>query len=1215
MYKRTDFFRWAKGMEKTIQNIKNKTYNLQNISGELELERLNIEAPVVQSIVLEEKGFFFPVEWSNLEEHIYFSSAYQKTKAIAAKIIQRYPIGRAGNIVGSWDALDGVSISAAITSGDSSIVSSIQQRIEAVPVWKEDVEESLFFYNNLTFYEQWVLNQLAGATTFFNVENSLTALQTYKQPTFTITGYYVSATSSLTGSVSSIPEDKRVVLPVILRDTNNNLLPPFGSPYNNSMGYHDNLVGGYGLSPSVPDASFYEMIMTTALAFDEGIHFALTNRGGTGSHEFIWNNYDGVQQNEIFPNADKFNVFRPAQLAKLVPPHALSDDEDQVLNRFLELLASVLDDSKLYMDNLTNMFKNYWSNWKKIPRGLVQKMVAFQLGSELFSSSNNGISDAVLRGKRSVSDITYEFWNRVLCTMVYAYKTKGTLESIKSMVRAYGFPESMMEVRELCNKYSSFDRYTYDVQGTHVARFGNTVSSDLFAISANTGYIFNQNSLTAGDQNLTVSFRFREVLNVSNTGSWRTIYTNTPSISALDGSMFSLQMKTQYDPTNANNVYNEFAINANNVSVTTNHEFWKALNSNKDDFISVAIALLNNSTESRVSVYLGKIKDTIYYSDPVVVSLTASIPVSGTPSLTSFSQTYCSGETYSSSAFNTDLSNFVIGDISNPPSVYLQEFLIDRQYINEEEFATRVNNFENFSNTSFDSISSILVHYKLRENVDYSIVGQDYIIDSSLNGVTGVPVTNAVTMVQPPYQFFDDLFKAIKYRDVGFNLPITERIGDLTSEDIKRKNLRIGMSVAKPINEDIENYLGDVEVSDLMFDPVEYFNEVSNYNNFEYSQLEAKRREIFERYFETFKPWKYTTFIERIEGHLASFFNFIKQFVPIKERVVSKGVIYEDYTLSRTRLRKPWISTPLDIVLSVIQDVDIDIVSQIVRNPLIAFDLSPVDTVVAQLNSILSLTGSPVLSSIILDPSDTSFGFDMSPQMMTGVAPKFDAPIPNIIFGSAKTILPVVAEPVLTKVTGHGGGNFPVVSESVDAFRIMLNDMSNFFLAPSTYNVGVRGKYSMDISFDKNNIFLATAYTEDDVLKILEGRILISNSDYKTISRFQYPNVPVVRVNTTNCKNSGGINRLKMVFNGIELDRNGEDYSIPYLAKGGIPFRITTIGSISEGLPINQEVKIEFHNLINPNDDVIDLTFYIGFDMREFSNTQGYSLTTNLDTT
>ena len=134
-------------------------------------------------------------------------------------------------------------------------------------------------------------------------------------------------------------------------------------------------------------------------------------------------------------------------------------------------------------------------------------------------------------------------------------------------------------------------------------------------------------------------------------------------------------------------------------------------------------------------------------------------------------------------------------------------------------------------------------------------------------------------------------------------------------------------------------------------------------------------------------------------------------------------------------------------------------------------------------------------------------------------------------------------------------------------------------------------------------------------MKILEGTILLFDETYRQVSRFQYPNVPVIRVNTTNAKTSGGINRLKMIFNGTELNRDDEDYFLAYPAKGGIKFRITTIGSISEGIPVNQEAKISFYNLINPEQDILDLNFMIGFSMDDYSNTQGYSLISELDTT
>lgn len=1167
--------------EKTIQNIKNKSYNIQNIQAEIQLEKLGIDNPRVQSIVQEERQFIFPTDWTDLNEHIYFSSAYTKTKSIAEKVINNYPVGKDGSIVNSWEALALSTISAGLTSGYTDAVTLIQNRINQTLLWQDDIEEALLYYNNLTFYEQWVINQLAGATIYYNPENTITGYQTYKLPTFTITGYYVSSTSSATATVSAITEDKKVVLPVILRDYDNNLIPPFGAGYSLTPGYHDDLVGGFGLNQSLQDASFYEILMTTALAFDEGIHFALTNRGGTGDHTYSWTNYDGDQENRIYPDADKYSVNRPVRLTKIVPSHLLAEDDEQIVNRFLEIMASMMDDTKLYIDNLTNMFKNYWSNWEKIPRGLVQKMVAFQLGSELFSSSNNGISDLVLRGKRSVSDITYEFWNRVLCTLVYAYKTKGTIESIKSIVRAYGFPESMMEVEELCYKYTSFTHVKYDIQSTHVARFGDTLSADLYAITGSSA-----SSLSSSDS-FHISFRIRNRLGKTN-DTWKSVFTN----GSTGNEELSIAVKTDTDPNNVNNVFNSFLVKCDGASITTNYDFWNNVAQNDNDrFVTVAMTrAVSSTTASTVRVYAGHNFESVYFSESLTSVTTSS-------SLTSFDHA---------------LSAFTIGDATTPPILYLQEFLVDKNEMTDEQFMTRSLNFENFSNIDYSEVESIVFHYKLRENVDFSVAGKDYIIDSSLNSTTGSPITNAVTMTDEPYQFFDDLFKNVRYRDVGFNIPITTSIEDLTSEDIKRKNMRIGMSVARTLNEDIENYLGDVEISDLMFDPVEYFNERPSYNNLEYTQLELKKQEIFDRYQETFKPWKFTTFIERIEGHLGSFFNFIKQFVPIKEKVVSKGIIYEDYTLARTRLRKPWISTPLDLILQVIQPINISIVTTIVDNPQPWFYMLPDELVAISLNNIINLSSAPTLTTS--QSGLYSMNMNGAPSFDTNILGKDSLTIPVTINTNGIIQNPIASNRLPITYSGHGRLGKHIASLPVPGIKIKKNDFSNIqFLMPSSYNAFRYSDYTLQISFKKRDIFIATSFVEEESLKSVEGTIFINSSRYDTLSEFQYPNTEVVKIDTSEFKDNNNINRLRLVIEGKEVNRSASSYNVKYPAKGGINFKITSIGSISEGLSINQEVKIKFHNLINPEDDILVLNFYIGLSMQEFTNAKGYSLTTTVN--
>jgi hypothetical protein len=1202
--------------ENLIKNIENKTYCSDNIKSEFALEQFSIDSENVRNIVLEEKNFIFPVDWTDISEHTFFNSAYTKTRNIADKLIREWPIGRNGNIVESWDATTLTSI----TSGETSAKTVIQGLIDQKTYWKEDLEPAIIYYNNLTNYEKWVLKQLCGATIFYSQENSISAFQTYKQATFQISGAYISSTSSLTSEfvdLSNSDQDYVVYLPALLRDNTNYLIPPFGWQYSQSPDYNDNIVATFNVNASRGDVPFYEILLSTAIAFDEGIHFALTRSGGTGSHEFIWTNYDGIQENQIYPDVDKYSVNRPVQLKKLVPPVTLLNDEELVLDRFLGVMADMLDDTKLYIDNFTNLFKNYWSNWRKIPMGMIQKMVAFQLGVELFSSSNNGISDLVLRNKRSITDVTYEFWNRILCTLIYAYKTKSTIESIKSIVRAYGFPETMLEVEELCKKYYSHDHYKYDVQSTPIARFGdNSTSSELVAVSFNTSYDTN----TTPDI-FSVSFRFRETTTTSNTDGYRVICTNTDPVVYDTIDNFSIQIKKQDDPNNANNQYNSFTINLGKISLTTNYDFWKSINATQDDMISFCVATIaEDSTFNnprKIAVYIGKVQESIYYTSPNVAYFEVDVDA-GDYTTSYLVGDYYSCSSYSASSFHTSLTSMKLGaESSSPMQLYMQEFLIDTNFVTYDQFQTRVNNFENYSNIEYSSFSSVLVYYKLKENVDFSTSGEDYIIDGSMNGNNGTPILDmpASAMVEAPYGKFSDLFKSIKYRDAGFNIPISSRLSDVTTKDIKLTNLRIGISSAKSINEDIENYLGDVEISDMMFDPVEFFNEVPSYENLLYTNLENKKDDIFSRYNETFKPWKLTTFIERVEGHLASFFSFIEQFIPIKEKVIEKGIIYENYSLCRTRLRKPWISSPYDAILPIDIDLNVESDIEILLNHLATIDQLPdiATTLLDNLN--LALTGIPNIITDTISPYTS---------VLDSIDSKNDITVNTILPDSGCLDVRVGAEVSDVKIYDTVSLHVPLISNAkvIDSINItskILQDSikSNIYsidyLKPSSYNSARYEDFKIDMSFIKRDIFVSTSHLKNEKDKKLEGYILINNSKYNNLSKFCYQNKEVVQIDTKECKNVNSLNQLRIFIDDIELDVLGEIYEVPYKYKRGIKFVITSIGSASEGIDVNEEIKVKFKNMINQDDDIIVLNFYIGFSMNEFATQKGYSLVSNIN--
>ena len=59
------------------------------------------------------------------------------------------------------------------------------------------------------------------------------------------------------------------------------------------------------------------------------------------------------------------------------------------------------------------------------------------------SGSGTGVY-SVRYTKKSQQDVTREIWNRILSTMPYILKTKGTKQSLKALIAAYGIPTSCL---------------------------------------------------------------------------------------------------------------------------------------------------------------------------------------------------------------------------------------------------------------------------------------------------------------------------------------------------------------------------------------------------------------------------------------------------------------------------------------------------------------------------------------------------------------------------------------------------------------------------------------------------------------------------------------------------------------------------------------------------------------------------------------------------
>lgn len=157
---------------------------------------------------------------------------------------------------------------------------------------------------------------------------------------------------------------------------------------------------------------------------------------------------------------DKENVNR---LVNLLPAHIKYDNENSEFLTFMDMIGHHYDNIWTHIKAMTDVHDRSEDVTTGISATLV-KPVAESLGFQINegrdlvslpqyhlglaeSGSNTGVYN-VRYTKRSQKDLTREIWNRILATSPYMLKAKGTKQSLKSLIAAYGIPTSILRIQE-----------------------------------------------------------------------------------------------------------------------------------------------------------------------------------------------------------------------------------------------------------------------------------------------------------------------------------------------------------------------------------------------------------------------------------------------------------------------------------------------------------------------------------------------------------------------------------------------------------------------------------------------------------------------------------------------------------------------------------------------------------------------------------------------
>lgn len=178
----------------------------------------------------------------------------------------------------------------------------------------------------------------------------------------------------------------------------------------------------------------------------------LTTLTGPGNilNDYIVNN----QFSATLYDKDNTNI-----ITRLVPEAYFQLEQEmntEVLQNFLYIIARQFDQIKVAIDQFSNWNKSNYTGFNDTPDALLKDAANFY-GWDFVGNFLNQDAIKYFFGKGVVPgadldmklyQIKNEFWRRTLNELMHIYKTKGTRESVESLIRVYGLDNKLVKLKE-----------------------------------------------------------------------------------------------------------------------------------------------------------------------------------------------------------------------------------------------------------------------------------------------------------------------------------------------------------------------------------------------------------------------------------------------------------------------------------------------------------------------------------------------------------------------------------------------------------------------------------------------------------------------------------------------------------------------------------------------------------------------------------------------
>ena len=163
-----------------------------------------------------------------------------------------------------------------------------------------------------------------------------------------------------------------------------------------------------------------------------------------GSSE--WNDWYNTMET-IAEDYDTNNIH---SLVNNLPTILRTGNEHKTLRDFVNMLGEQFDLLRSYIDNYHNIYKLGYKNPNAMPDNLLP-IIGSSLGFDLYNpitGSLNNYLDSTSGDEVGDKKAIASLWTKILNNIIYIYKTKGTHESLNTLLNLYGYDTNSFNLTE-----------------------------------------------------------------------------------------------------------------------------------------------------------------------------------------------------------------------------------------------------------------------------------------------------------------------------------------------------------------------------------------------------------------------------------------------------------------------------------------------------------------------------------------------------------------------------------------------------------------------------------------------------------------------------------------------------------------------------------------------------------------------------------------------